>query len=119
MADKFKQIGTANAGNVRHLQGIRLLLVEDNEINREFASELLRSHAMQVDEAVNGEEAVAMVQQQAYDAVLMDIQMPVLDGLQASRRIRELAAATGDARYAKLPIIAMTAHAMARDVEKV
>ncbi|ATG90628.1 response regulator [Methylomonas koyamae] len=118
MADKFKQIGTANAGNVRHLQGIRLLLVEDNEINREFASELLRSHAMQVDEAVNGEEAVAMVQQQAYDAVLMDIQMPVLDGLQASRRIRELAAATGDARYAKLPIIAMTAHAMARDVEK-
>ncbi|WP_445370884.1 response regulator [Methylomonas sp. HW2-6] len=118
MADKFKQLGTGAAGDARQLQGIRLLLVEDNEINREFASELLRSHAMQVDEAVNGEEAVIMVQQQNYDAVLMDIQMPVLDGLQASRRIRELAELTGDRRYAKVPIIAMTAHAMARDVEK-
>ncbi len=118
MADKFKQLGPGAAGDARQLQGIRLLLVEDNEINREFASELLRSHAMQVDEAVNGEEAVIMVQQQNYDAVLMDIQMPVLDGLQASRRIRELAELTGDRRYAKVPIIAMTAHAMARDVEK-
>lgn len=99
-------------------RGIRLLLVEDNDINREFARELLLSHDITVDEACNGEEAVQKVQHQHYDGVLMDIQMPVMDGLEAARRIRELAKSPDGAHFASLPIIAMTALAMAQDAEK-
>ncbi len=100
------------------LAGARLLLVEDNDINREFASELLRSAGCVIDEAVNGREAVEQVQRHDYDAVLMDIQMPVMDGLDAARQIRALAHAPGGERFAELPIIAMTALAMAQDAEK-
>ncbi|MFP5410415.1 MAG: response regulator [Gammaproteobacteria bacterium] len=100
------------------LAGARMLLVEDNEINREFATELLRSEGIEVDLAVNGQEAVERVRQQAYDGVLMDIQMPVMDGLEAARRIRALAGQPGGERFASLPIIAMTALAMAQDAEK-
>ncbi len=101
------------------LAGARLLLVEDNAINREFASELLRGEGMLVDEAVNGLQAVEMVQAGQYDALLMDIQMPLMDGLEASRRIRALAhAGPKGARFATLPIIAMTALAMAHDAEQ-
>jgi signal transduction histidine kinase/CheY-like chemotaxis protein/HPt (histidine-containing phosphotransfer) domain-containing protein len=106
----------ANGG--KPLAGAYLLLVEDNDINREFATELLRSEGMAVDEAVNGQEAVAKVQAQDYDAVLMDIQMPVMDGLAAARQIRALAASPGGERFARLPIIAMTALAMAHDAEQ-
>ena len=100
------------------LAGARLLLVEDNEINREFATELLRGEGIAVDEAVNGQEAVDQVQQQDYDAVLMDIQMPVMGGLEATRRIRALAGVPGGERFATLPIIAMTALAMTKDAEQ-
>jgi two-component system, sensor histidine kinase and response regulator len=100
------------------LAGARVLLVEDNAINREFAGELLRSEGLEVDEAADGQEALDQVQRRDYDAVLMDIQMPVLDGLEATRRIRALAATPGGRRFARLPIIAMTALAMARDTER-
>ncbi|WP_296893473.1 response regulator [Thiobacillus sp.] len=103
---------------IGQLAGARLLLVEDNDINREFATELLRSEGIEVDVAVNGQEAVEKVQTQDYDAVLMDIQMPVMDGLEASRRIRALASTPGGERFAMLPIIAMTALAMVQDAEK-
>jgi PAS domain S-box-containing protein len=96
---------------------VKLLLTEDNELNREFATELLHSLGIEVVEAANGAEAVAMVEREAYDAVLMDIQMPVLDGLEATRRIRQLSQADDD-RFATLPIIAMTALAMTGDREK-
>ncbi len=99
------------------LAGARILLVEDNDINREFAVELLRGEGMSVDEAADGREAVDRVQRKSYDAVLMDIQMPVMDGLQAARRIRRLGQAPGRARLAELPIIAMTALAMASDAQ--
>ena len=107
-----------NLATSGQLAGAYLLLVEDNDINREFATELLRSEGIEVDEAVNGQDAVAQVQQHDYDAVLMDIQMPVMDGLEAARQIRALAQTPGHERLATLPIIAMTALAMAHDAEQ-
>ena len=101
----------------RKFSGARILLVEDNDINREFAGELLRSLAIQVDEAANGQEAINKVQENAYDLVLMDIQMPVLDGLEATRRIRALANSPETARFSTLPIIAMTALARSTDAQ--
>jgi CheY-like chemotaxis protein/HPt (histidine-containing phosphotransfer) domain-containing protein len=110
-------LGLASLRSGTHLAGMRLLLVEDNDINREFAGELLRSEDIEVDVAVNGQEAVERVQQRDYDVVLMDIQMPVMDGLEATKRIRALARSAGGERFAKLPIIAMTALAMSQDAE--
>lgn len=95
--------------------GARVLLVEDNELNREFVREFLHGMNLVVHEACDGNEAVAMVQQGDYALVLMDVQMPVLDGLEATRRIRALAAQSGGARFAALPIIALTALAMPQD----
>lgn len=118
MAEKYRQNGTGKQSQIEHLQGARLLLVEDNQINREFAGELLRSHGIVVDEAVNGEQAVGKIMQNRYDAVLMDIQMPVLDGLEATRKIRALAQTADGKRFADMPIIAMTANAMTSDIEK-
>lgn len=113
-----KNIPTVTTSS-RTFAGAKVLLVEDNEINREFAGELLRSLSIQVDEAVNGEIALEKVQQQIYDAVLMDIQMPVMDGLESARRIRALANEPHGPRYfATLPIIAMTALAMAQDEQE-
>ncbi len=89
-----------------------MLLVEDNEINQEVAIGLLEDASIQVDLAENGEIAVRMAQENDYDAVLMDMQMPVMDGIEATRVIRS------DARFQNLPIIAMTANAMAADREK-
>ena len=90
----------------------RILLVEDNDINQMVAHELLASAGYKVDIANNGQEAVHMIYQKAYNLVLMDIQMPVMDGLSATQAIRK------DASFDKLPIIAMSAHAMAGDKEK-
>ena len=89
----------------------RILLVEDNEVNQMVASELLRQMGLEVDVADNGQEAVSRVQASAYDLVLMDMQMPVMDGLTATRRIRALPG------FETLPIVAMTANAMASDRE--
>ena len=102
-------------GESPRLTGVRLLLAEDNEINQQIAVELLEGAGASVDVANNGREAVEMLAAngpEAYDAVLMDLQMPEMDGIEATRRIR------ADARFAKLPIIAMTAHAMAEEREK-
>jgi two-component system sensor histidine kinase/response regulator len=88
------------------LRGARILLVDDNLINRKVGMALLRSAGADVDVAEHGLEAIQKVQTEAYHAVLMDIQMPELDGYEATRAIRRFA------HLADLPIIAMTAHAM-------
>ena len=89
-----------------------MLLVEDNDINQEVAIGLLEDAAIQVDLAENGEIAVRMARENDYDAVLMDMQMPVMDGIEATRAIRS------DPRFQTLPIIAMTANAMSTDREQ-
>ncbi len=94
------------------LRGARVLLVEDNEINQQVAQEMLEKSGLVVGIANNGEEAVQRVKAEVYDAVLMDIQMPVMGGFEATQEIRK------DGRFKGLPIIAMTAHAMAGDREK-
>ena len=92
--------------------GANVLLVEDNEINQQVASEILESAGLVVDVANDGREGVEAVGKKAFDAVLMDIQMPVMSGIEASIAIRK------DSRFKDLPIIAMTAHAMTGDREK-
>jgi signal transduction histidine kinase/DNA-binding response OmpR family regulator len=98
---------------LKHIQGARLLLVEDNEINQQVAKEILEGAGLNVTLANNGQEAVNAVKENEYDAVLMDIQMPVMDGYTATREIRNL-----KSEIRNVPIIAMTAHAMAGDEDK-
>ncbi|MDH4274086.1 MAG: response regulator [Gammaproteobacteria bacterium] len=90
-----------------------ILLVEDNIINQEVANEILAGAGFIVDIRENGRDAIDAVKATKYDAVLMDIQMPELDGLEATREIRRLGG-----RFTKLPIFAMTAHAMGEDIKR-
>jgi CheY-like chemotaxis protein len=96
----------------KHLKDLRILLVEDNDINLELAVELLKDVGVEIETARNGLEAVEMVKSMHFDTVLMDIQMPEMDGLSATKKIRE------DLKNRSLPILAMTAHAMKGEKEK-
>jgi PAS domain S-box-containing protein len=98
--------------NADRLKGKRVLLVEDNSINRRVATELLIDLGIAVTVAHNGREGVDKLKTELFDLVLMDIQMPVMDGLTAAALIRT------DPRLKDLPLIAMTAHAMSGDREK-
>ncbi len=96
---------------LRSFPSARILLVEDNEINQEIALEMLTKTKAKVDLANNGAKAVEKVQEEHYDMIFMDIQMPVMDGLAATRTIRKME----DPAVRNIPIVAMTAHAMSGD----
>lgn len=106
------QISQPQSNHVINLQSAKVLLVEDNKINQLLAKELLSKTQMDIKVASNGQQAVAMVEKYPFDIVLMDVQMPVMDGYEATRKIRQQ-------YYTKeeLPIIAMTANAMKGDKE--
>jgi len=133
--DGFQSVGSAPAQPVEHaamgiasegesetprarltserVAGVSILLAEDNALNASIARALLEELGMAVDVACDGAEAVAMVRASTYDLVLMDCQMPVVDGLAATRMIRQAEAAHGSAR--QLPIIAWSAHPLGAD----
>jgi polar amino acid transport system substrate-binding protein len=95
--------------NLAPILGARVLVVDDSEINLQIATELLQEASLFVDVASNGQEALAKLDHGTFDCVLMDVQMPVMDGYTATQKIRE------DARFKDLPVLAMTANAMAED----
>jgi CheY-like chemotaxis protein len=92
---------------------IRILVAEDNAVNRELLRELLEVRGYEVFEACDGQEALHMIEQSRPELLLMDIGMPVLDGLGVIRKIRE------NPRIAMLPVVAVTAYAMRGDREKI
>ncbi len=94
------------------LEGINVLLIEDNQMNQVVAKKLMTNAGIHVDVANNGAEGVKCAQKDIYDVVLMDVQMPVMDGYEATRMLRK------DERFSELPIIAMTANAMKGDRER-
>ncbi len=95
-------------------RALRLLLVEDNRVNQKLALRLLEKMGHRVTLAVNGREAFELLKPNTFDLVLMDIQMPVMGGVEATQKIRDAERQSGG----HIPIIAMTAHAMAGDAEK-
>ena len=104
---------------LRRIRGARLLLVEDNAINQQVAGEILEAAGLHVTLANNGQEAFDAVKSSTFDAVLMDVQMPVMDGYTATRKIRDWESQVPNPQSAiPIPIIAMTAHALAGDREK-
>jgi CheY-like chemotaxis protein len=108
--DAKEEIGSDE--RLKEIEGAKVLLVEDNEINQQVAREILEETGLIITLANNGQEAVEAATVGSYDAVLMDIQMPVMDGYTASREIRNL-----NFGMRNVPIIAMTAHAMSGDEE--
>ncbi len=103
---------TSTFGQLATIKGARVLLVEDNDLNQEVATELLRDAGLVVDLAENGQLALDKLKLFVYDIVLMDMQMPVMDGVTATREIRK------DERFKDLAIVAMTANAMRADRER-
>jgi len=95
----------------------RILLAEDNAVNRQVAMGMLENQGfVHVDAAHDGAQAVGMMMEQQYDLILMDVQMPELDGISATRKIREMETAAGQGKH--VPIIALTAHAQAEDMQR-
>ncbi len=110
-----RRIGTnerRSAGDETAPFGARILVVEDNPVNQKIVASILRKRGYEVDLAVNGQQGLECLERQHYDLVLMDVQMPVLDGLEAARAARRRP------EFARLPIVAMTAHAMQGDRER-
>jgi signal transduction histidine kinase/DNA-binding response OmpR family regulator len=108
-ASREIQTSTATEIDLSPICGARVLLVEDNELNREVVLGLLEDAHLSIEQAENGAVAVKMISEHDYDVVLMDMQMPVMDGITATKTIRS------NPRFTSIPIIAMTANVMDRD----
>ncbi len=106
-------VAPAADGDDRKLSGIRILLVEDNLVNAKLATHILQKAGADIKWAENGEEGVALWEKNSFDLILMDVQMPVMDGFAATARIRALEDAGR-----RIPIVALTAHALAGYKEK-
>ena len=104
--------GVNEIREIGNIKGAKVLLAEDNEINQQVATELLEKAGLSVTIANNGKEAIKAVEGSVFDLVLMDVQMPEMDGLEATGCIRK------NPRFSNLPIVAMTAQAMTGDREK-
>ncbi len=102
----------SSKNNLLAIKGSNVLLVEDNKLNQQVALELLEDGGFNIDIANNGQIALQKIGEKTYDIVLMDMQMPVMDGLEATRQIRK------NPKYLMLPIVAMTANAMTEDKER-
>ena len=89
-----------------------ILVVEDNEMNMELAVDLLESYGYEVTSAMDGLKALDCVKKTKFDLILLDIQMPIMDGLEVLRRLK------ADSNTAHIPVVALTAHAMHGDEEK-
>jgi two-component system, sensor histidine kinase and response regulator len=113
VADQADDDPGSSHGRLDRLLGARVLLVEDNELNRIVADEMLRRLGAHPLLAASGAEALSTLRSQPVDIVLMDIQMPGMDGIEATQRIRAM-----DGKVAMVPVIAMTANAMAGDRER-
>lgn len=105
-------VPTQPAENTNKITGARILLVEDNEFNQQIAMELLQQMHLTVDLAENGAEALNLLEKNDYDLVLMDMQMPVMDGISATLELRR------QARFAELPVVAMTANVLQADRQR-
>jgi len=108
----YTEKSAASTSAFDNLRGAHLLLAEDNIINQQVAEGLLAKVGISLRIANNGEEAVQMMNEDDFDGILMDMQMPLMSGLEATRKIRE------DARFHDIPILAMTANAMTGDREQ-
>jgi CheY-like chemotaxis protein/HPt (histidine-containing phosphotransfer) domain-containing protein len=110
MTGQFKIFGAQiNPEWLQQIRGAHLLLVEDNEINQQVARELLEGFGIVVKLAENGVQAITILAEEVFDGVLMDMQMPVMDGVTATREIRK------NPKFAQLPVIALTANVMVSD----
>ncbi|HDR46616.1 MAG TPA: response regulator, partial [Geoalkalibacter subterraneus] len=106
-----EEIGRPASPSCHHA---RILLAEDNAINQKVARRIIEKIGHHVDAVADGREALAAIEQRPYDLILMDVQMPVMDGIEATSRIREFE----KGREERIPIIAMTAHALGGDKER-
>jgi CheY-like chemotaxis protein len=106
-------VGQADREGVAEAEG-RILLAEDNPVNQRLVERLLRKHGYATTVAGNGVEALSAMERQDFDLVLMDVQMPEMDGFEATRAIR----AGEQPRQTHIPIVALTAHAMKGDRER-